>query len=81
MCFLDGCRGRCGVSVVGGFELHWRDVAAPGVEPVAVVPVDPFEDFELDVLEGSPGSEAVDDLGLEEPVERLGGGVVVGLTG
>ena len=79
--FLDGCRGRVVGSVVGVLVLHGRDVVAPGVEASLVVPVDPSQDLELDVLQGPPWSEASDDLGFEESVQGLGGGVVVALTG
>ena len=51
------------------------------MESFPVVPVHPLQDLELDVLEGPPGAVASDELGLEEPVEGLGGGVVVGVTG
>jgi hypothetical protein len=73
--FLDGRRGRVVGSVVGVLVFDRWDVVAPAVQALMVVPVDPFEDLELDVFEGSPRSEAADDLGLEEPVEGFGGGV------
>jgi hypothetical protein len=42
-------------------------------EQAAVVePVDPFERGVFDRLEAAPGAAAVDDLGLEEAVDRLG---------
>jgi hypothetical protein len=78
--FLDGCRGRFVGSVVGVLVLDGWDVVAPGVEAALVVPVDPSQDLELDVLQGSPWSEASDDLGLEEPVQGLGGSVVVAVA-
>src|SRR3954451_7992019 len=78
--FLDGRRGRVVGSVVGGLVLERWDVVAPAVKATLVVPVHPFEDFELDVLEGAPGPESADDLGLEEAVESLGGGVVEGVS-
>jgi len=37
-----------------------------------VEPVDPFEGGVLHRFEGSPGSTAMDDLGLVEAVDRLG---------
>jgi len=69
--FLDGFRGLVVGSVVGVLEFDGWLVAAPAVESASVVPVDPFEDLELDVFEGAPGSQSVDDFGLEEPVEGL----------
>ena len=41
-----------------------------------VVPVDPFEGGQLDVVEALPRSAAADELGLGEAYEGLGGGVV-----
>jgi len=73
--FLDGCRGRVVGSVIGVLGFDGWDIMAPGVESSLVVPVDPAQDFELDMLQGPPGAEASDDFGFEEPVEGLGGGV------
>ena len=66
------------LSVVGGFQLDWWDVAAVLVEAAVVEPVDPFGGGELDVLDGPPGLAGLDQLGLVEPVDGLGQGVVVG---
>ena len=58
--------------MVGGFELRRGDVAAGAVEPAGVPEVDPFGGRELDLLDRSPGSGAVDQLGLVQPVDSLG---------
>ena len=60
----------------------WRDAAdVVVVEPSAVEPVDPFQGGELEVLEPPPGAAVADELGLVEPDDRLGQGVVVALSG
>jgi hypothetical protein len=65
------------VSLLG---LGGRDVA-DGLEQAArVVPVDPFERGELDLLEAAPRPASADDLGLEEAVDRLGEGFVVAVA-
>ena len=67
------------------FELGGRDVAAVAVEPGRVVPVDPRQGGELDVVNGPPRSPALggpaDQLGLVEPVDRFGEGIIEALTG
>src|SRR5690606_14560537 len=51
------------------------------LEQAAVVePVHPFEGCVFHGLEAAPGPPTVDDLGLEEPVDRLGQRVVVAVT-
>src|SRR5215471_14916539 len=44
---------------------------------VVVEPIDPFERRVLDIVEFSPRATAVNDLGLEQPDDRLGEGIVV----
>ncbi len=68
------------MTVVGGFEVGWRDVSAGFVEPAVVEPVDVFEGGDLDLLCGAPGPAGLDQLGLEQPDDRLGEGVVVGVA-
>ena len=41
-----------------------------------VVPVDPISGGELDIIDAAPGFARFDQLGLAEPVDRLGQGVV-----
>ena len=54
---------------------------AVGFEEAAVVePVDPFEGGELEVVEAAPGAAVADELGLVEPVDGLGEGVVVAVA-
>ncbi len=60
------------VTVVGGFQLCWWDVAAVLVEASVVEPVDPFQGVDLDVVGGAPRTAWFDQLGLVEPVDRLG---------
>ena len=53
------------------------------VDAHGVVPVDPVEGGEFDIVDGAPRSVAgtADQLGLEQRVDRLSEGVVVGLSG
>jgi len=69
------------VTVVGGFELGWRDVAAGFVKPPVVEPVHVLEGGDLDLLGGVPGPAGLDQLGLEQADDRLGESVVISLTG
>src|SRR5581483_12023541 len=43
----------------------------------AVVPVDPLDDGDLELVAGAPGAVELDQLGFEGSVQRLGHGVVV----
>jgi len=70
---------RC-VKIVRGFELGRGHVVEGSVEPDGVEPGDPGQRCELDVIDGLPGSEASDQLGLVEAVDRLGQSVVVGVA-
>lgn len=65
------------LSEVARFDLSGRHVADRFEKPAGVEPIDPFEGGELDRLEGPPRSTAMDHLGLEQTVDRLGQGVVV----
>ena len=47
------------------------------MEPVAVVPMDPFAGFPFDLTDGLPGAEQVDDFCFEEPDDGFGQSVVV----
>ena len=51
-------------------------VVAGGVQPPVVVPVDPLQGGQFDVVEPLPGPVAADELGLEEPDAGLGRRVV-----
>ena len=63
-----------------GLGFGWRDVP-DGLEETAVVePVHPFERRVFHGLEAAPRSPAVDDLGLEQPVDRLRQRVVVAVA-
>jgi hypothetical protein len=44
-----------GVDRSGSVVLGWGQVVAGGVQPAVVVPVDPFQDGEFDVVEALPG--------------------------
>ena len=65
---IDVVRG----SIILLFGFGRRDVADVRQQPAMVEPVDPFEGGVLHRFEGSPGSTAMDDLGLVEAVDRLG---------
>lgn len=67
-------------SVERPLELDGRQVAEVAVQPLVVVPVDPAEGRELDVLDSAPRPGArgsADQLGLVVPVDGLGQGVVI----
>jgi len=62
------------------FGFGRRDVADGLQQPAMVEPVDPFEGRVFHRFERSPGSTAMDDLGLVEAVDRLGQSVVVAVA-
>jgi hypothetical protein len=64
-------------SVVGGLKLGRRDVVQLAVKTAVVISVDPFQHGELDLLDAAPWALWADQLGLEQPVDRLGQSVVV----
>ena len=64
------------LAIIHQFELRQRNVANRFKQP-AVEPIDPFESGVLDPIEISPGTAALNDLGLEQSDDRLGEGVVV----
>ncbi len=63
----------CLLSVVGALVFGGGQVVQSGV----VVPVDPFHERVLDLGEGFERPLPVDDLGLEQPDDRLGQRVVI----
>ncbi len=67
-------------SVVGGFELGWRDAADLVVNAAGVEPLDVAKQGELYALQTTPGLSQVQQFGLEQPDGRFGQGVVVGIT-
>src|SRR5450756_1770153 len=50
------------------------------MEPPVVPPVDPARCGELDLLDRPPAPPAADQLGLVQPVDRLGQGVVIAVA-
>ena len=68
------------LTVEGRLVLDWGQVVAGGVQPSVVVPVDPLEGGQLDVVEPLPGPAAADQFGLEQPDVGLGQGVVQGVA-
>ena len=77
---LSGLLGS-DLSVVSGFHLGRRQVAAVLVEAAVVEPVDPFGGGELDVVDVAPGASSLDQLGLVEAVDRFGQGVDASIDG
>jgi hypothetical protein len=65
------------VCVVGSRHLDGRDVTAVFLEAVVVEPVDPFGGGVLDLVHGAPRFAWFDQLGLIQPVDGLGQGVVI----
>ena len=74
------CVSRLLLSVVGGFEFGWEDVADGGVEPGGVPPVHPGQGGQLDVVDGAPRPLVADEFALVEADHRFGQGVVVRVT-
>ena len=68
------------VSIVARFGFGRRDIPDRLQQPTIVEPVDPFEGCELDGLEAAPRPAPMNDLGLVEPVDRLGERVVVAVA-
>jgi hypothetical protein len=50
------------------------------MQPSVVVPVDPFQGGQLDVIERSPRAPGADEFGFEQPDVGLGQGVVQRVT-
>jgi hypothetical protein len=63
------CLSFCRWDVADGFE-----------QSLVVEPGHPFQCGHLDVFAGLPGRAAMDQLGLVEPVDRLGERIVVAVT-
>jgi len=51
------------------------------VQSTTVVPVDPFQGCDLQVVDGPPGAFRADQFGLVESDDGLGERVVVGIAG
>ena len=66
--------------MVVGLELGRWDVAQRLHQPVVVEPSDPFQRCQFHRLLGLPRPASMDYLGLVEPVDRLGQGVVVAVA-
>ena len=66
------------LSVIGGLQFDWWDVAAVFVEAAVVEPVDPFGGGQFDLLDGPPRFAGFYQLGFVQAVDRLGQGVVIG---
>ena len=67
--------------MVGPLELRGWHVAEGFEKTVVVVPVDPFEDSELDFFGIAPRATPADDLSREQADDGLCERVVVGVTG
>ena len=76
-----------------GGLVQWFDIAEVGVlglggwgvadgreQAAVVLPVDPSEGLPLDVAQGAPWAEDVDDLGLEQADDAFGERVVVAVA-
>ena len=68
------------MTMVVGLELGRRDVAQWLHQSVVVEPSHPFQRRKLHRLLGLPRPAPVDHLGLVEPVDGLGQGVVVAVA-
>ena len=66
---VESGQGQLPESIVEGlFEFHWWDVTERAVEATRVVPVDPLEHGQLDLLDAAPRAVAGDQLSLNNPI-------------
>jgi hypothetical protein len=72
--------GLVELRIIVRFGLGRRNVPDRLQQSLVVEPVDPFERGELDCLEIAPWSAPPDDLGLIEPIDRLGERVVIAVA-
>src|SRR4051794_6185287 len=80
---LLGSRRHSGclkLGVVACLGLGRWDVADRLEEAAVVVPVDPLQGGELNLLQAAPRATPPDHLGLEQAIDRLGKRVVVAVT-
>jgi hypothetical protein len=63
-----------------GLELGRRHIANGLQEPAVVEPVDPLQRGVLDLVEALPRPAAANQLGLVQPNDRLGQGIVVAVA-
>jgi len=76
--FESGRHGRpVQLAIIRLFLFRQWHVADRLQQPAMVEPVDPFQRGILDGVDGAPRSAPADDLGLEQPDDRLGQGIVV----
>jgi hypothetical protein len=68
------------LTVVDQFVFRGCEVVAGAVEASVVVPVDPFQGGEFDVVEAFPGSAVVDQFGFEQADLGFGQRVVQSVT-
>lgn len=68
------------LTVVLGLELDRRDVVQAAVQPAGVEPVHPALGGGLEVVDAPPRSLALGALGLVEPDQAFGLGIVVRIT-
>src|ERR1035437_7740934 len=66
--------------MVSLLELGRRDVATGAMKAALVPPVDPGGGSEFDLFGAAPGAPATDQLGLVQPVDGLGEGVVIAVA-
>jgi hypothetical protein len=62
------------------FGLCWWDASDGFQQAAGVDPVDPFEGGVFHSVEAAPWAAAVDDLGFEQAVDRLGEGIVIAVA-
>ena len=65
------------LAIIHRFELRRRHVTNRFEQPAVIKPIDPIERGVLDIVEMTPGTAAVNDLGFVESDDRLGECVVV----
>src|ERR1700683_2838585 len=79
-CRIRLCYQRVLLNVVAFLEFFRRNIAAGGVESLAVVPCDPFHRSEGDILDAAPRTAEFDELFLVKTIHRLRSCIIIGIT-
>ena len=59
------------LAIIHQFKLRRRNVANWFEQPAVIEPIDPIECGVLDIVELTPGTTVVNDLGLKQSDDRL----------
>jgi transcriptional regulator with XRE-family HTH domain len=79
-CRIQLCYQTDLLIVVISLELFRGNVTASRVEPLVVVPGDPFEGGEGDIINAAPRAVPVDEFSLVQGIHRLRCSIIVGIS-